>query len=94
MPNEPPPSQTSDLALLRAVGVAMYGPQWRRPMARAVGVSGSLLAAVDAGHLPLSDDVRRVLGVWAAREAAAEVVRARERIALLDAMRDAYVGTL
>ncbi len=77
------PKRLDDVELVREVGTSLHGREWRRPVARDVGVSGSLLAYVDSGQLALSPSLRRRLAAWAAREATAEVPRARRRVALL-----------
>ena len=82
----------SDVALVRAAAVAVYGSHWRRPLAASVGYSGSLVHAVDVGTRRLTDDLRAALGSWAVREAAAEVERHRERIAALGQLRARFDG--
>lgn len=54
-------------AELRALGLAIYGPEWQAPLARALGVNPRTVRKLAAGELAISAgmeaDIRRVLGV-------------------------------
>ena len=87
---QPSHSMTST-ALVTALGEAMCGPDWRRPLARALGYSGSQLARLGVGA-PVSDATRRRLAAWAREEIGREAARAARRLDLLAAAA-AYPGT-
>jgi hypothetical protein len=70
--------------LVTALGEAMFGPDWRRPLARALGYSGSQLARLGVGA-PVSDATRRRLAAWAREEIGREAARAARRLELLAA---------
>ncbi len=71
-------------ALLVALGVEVYGPEWRRPLARALGLSGAQVARLAHGA-PVTPATRAALAVWARELLAAEPARVARRIELLTA---------
>ena len=70
--------------LLAELGQALYGEDWRRPMARALGYSSSQLARLGGGA-SVTPAVRARLAKWAAQEIDREAARAARRLALLSA---------
>ena len=78
-----PYSMTSE-QLLVAIGEALYGATWRRPLARALGLSSALVARLGSGA-HVSASTRRVLATWARDEIARETARYTRRVELLTA---------
>ena len=78
------PFRLSPEQLLVAIGEALYGHTWRRPLARALGLSSALVARLGAGA-PVSASTQRVLAQWARDEIARETVRYTRRVELLTA---------
>ena len=76
--------------LVTSLGDAMFGSDWRRPLARALGYSGSQLARLGVGA-PVSDATRRRLAAWAREEIGREAARAARRLEPLAAAA-AYPG--
>lgn len=83
-------SEVSDRDLLSAVGEAVWGARWRRPMASAMGVSHVTLGTVAAGRRPLTPEMRRRLGRWAGAAWVEERAEAQRRLALLAQARDRW----
>ena len=79
-----PTDQMTSTELLAALGQAMFGPEWRRPLARALGYSGSQIARLGVGA-PVTPATRRALAAWARAEIGREAARAARRLELLAA---------
>ena len=79
-----PTDHMTSTELLTALGEAMYGPEWRRPLARALGYSGSQIARLGVGA-SVTPATRRALALWARREIGREAARAARRLELLAA---------
>ena len=80
-----------DVDLMIAVGVAVWGDRWQRPMGRALMVSGQLIQAVASRKLPLSADLRLRLGEWAAMERARQREAVAERLRILSVAEDQFL---
>lgn len=68
--------------LLVALGDALHGPAWRRPVARELGVSHTTVERIAEGGT-MTNQVRLRLRLWCEREFAAEVARMARRVELL-----------
>ncbi|WP_036291984.1 hypothetical protein [Methylosinus sp. PW1] len=61
-------TRNTDIEAIKSLGAMLYGVEWRRPLARDLGVSDALIRAVMGGRRRLTDPVRAGLFRIAVRE--------------------------
>lgn len=84
-------TEPDDVDLMVEVGRAVFGPQWQKPMGRALSVSGALIQVVAARKAPMSADLRMRLGEWAAEERGRQREAVAERLRVLARAEDVFL---
>jgi hypothetical protein len=74
-----PPRPKDAREALEQVGRALFGDDWKRPLAHRLGVSGGYVSQLSSGLKPINEDfiarVRDFISVQSAEEEAAHVVK-------------------